>query len=102
MSTQISQDWNDVVIRKRSVKPKSNDEAFRAAKINGETVDTVKKYNAGKNANNAKQPVVSARKLESDEDVVIPKVSHNLALRIQQARLAAGLTQKELGNYPIK
>ena len=72
-----------------------------SARANGESVETVKKFNAGKNVSNAKQPVINARKLESDEDVVIPKVSHNLALRIQQARLAAGLTQKELGNYPI-
>jgi ribosome-binding protein aMBF1 (putative translation factor) len=98
MSVQVGQDWNNVVLKKRSNKPKSNEDAFRVAKMSGETVDTVKKFNAGKNTSNAKQPVISARKLEADEEIALPKVSHNLALKIQQARLAAGLTQKELGN----
>jgi ribosome-binding protein aMBF1 (putative translation factor) len=104
MSVQVSQDWDSVVIRKRSNKPKSNEDAFRAATMSGEAVDTVKKFNAGKNTSNAKQPVISARKLETDEEFTLPKVSHNLALKIQQARLAAGLTQKELGNnsYRLK
>eukprot|EP01115_Flamella_aegyptia_P001757 TRINITY_DN1293_c0_g1_i2.p1 TRINITY_DN1293_c0_g1~~TRINITY_DN1293_c0_g1_i2.p1 ORF type:complete len:133 (+),score=51.64 TRINITY_DN1293_c0_g1_i2:114-512(+) len=89
------QDWEDVVIRKKAApKPKSNDEALRMAAQSGQQVDTAKKFNAGKNVQ--KQQAVSTKKLENDEELTIPKVSHSLALRIQQARLAASLTQKEL------
>ena len=95
MSSQISQDWQDVVIRKKSAgKPKSNDDALRIANQSGAQVESIKKFNAAKNVQH--QPVLSAKKLENEDEIVIPKVSHSLSLRIQQGRLAAKLTQKEL------
>ena len=95
MTQVITQDWQDVVIRKKvPTRAKSNDEALRIANQFGAQVESVKKFNAAKNVQH--QPAISAKKLESDEDVTIPKVSHNLSMKIQQARLASGLTQKEL------
>jgi len=94
----MDQDWNEVVIRKKQVKPKNNEEALRTAAKEGSDVDAVKKHNAAKNVAVKAQPV-SAKKLEneeSDESMTIPKVSRSVAIRIQQARLDKKWTQKEL------
>jgi putative transcription factor len=90
------QDWEPVVIRKKKPKPQSNEEAQRVARQEGATVETVKKYNAGKNLANKKMDV-NAKKLEEETEVLSHEhVSRTLAMRIQQARQAKKLTQKEL------
>lgn len=94
----MDQDWTEVVIRKKQAKPKNNEDALRTAARTGAQVETVKKYNAGKNSANKSGPVVSTKKLEDDGDdsQSIPKVPREVALRIQQARLQKKWTQAEL------
>jgi putative transcription factor len=94
--TVSGQDWETVVIRKKQpAKPKDNDEALRVARQTGAKVETVKKVNAGKNANHSGPQ--NAWKLDAEtEELAVPKISHNVAMRIQQARLAKGWTQKDL------
>jgi len=93
----MDQDWETVVIKKKkSSKPQSNEEAVRVVKQEGAQIDTVKKYNAGKNPA-VKKGSENAKKLEDEsESLSHDKVGHDLALKIQQARLAKGWTQKEL------
>jgi len=89
------QDWQEVVIRKKKPKPQNNDDAIRIAKQTGEQVEAVKKFNSGKNVNKA-QPS-NAKKLESEtEELAHNRLGHDVALKIQQARLAMKMTQKEL------
>jgi len=81
--------------KKKKPKPTSNDDAIRIAKQGGEQVDSIKKFNAGKNANRP-GPSNSAKLDEDSEELGHNKVGHDLALKIQQARLSQKLTQKEL------
>jgi len=91
----MDQDWETVVVKKKLQKPKDNDDALRQARQQGQQVDTVKKFNAGTNKTHAAPS--NAKKLEEEtEEFAVEHVSKSLSLRIQQARQAAGLTQKEL------
>jgi putative transcription factor len=70
------------------------------ARQSGQSVDTSKKFAAG--SNRQKQPAVRATTLDvvgtTEEPEVLrhAQVTHNMALRIQQARQKKGWTQKEL------
>jgi len=91
----MDQDWEQVVIKKKTPKPQNNDQALRMARQDGAAVETVKKYNAGKNSTT--KPTANAKKLDDEtEELAHETVSHTVALRIQQARLAKKMTQKEL------
>jgi len=90
-----TQDWAEVVIHKKKSKPKDNDEALQIARKEGGNLETVKKFNAAKNS--AHKGPENAKKLEDEtEELSHKKLEHNVALRIQQARLEKGWTQKEL------
>lgn len=77
------QDWKPVILHKKLTK--------EDAKRSGQTI-SVKKHNTG-NKNTAP---VNASKLDTDEIVVPKTVDRALAQRIQSARAAKGMTQKEL------
>ena len=80
------QDWDPVVIR----KTKTGTAAQRAGQTTSRT-----KYNAGKNSNTY-QPQ-NARKIAEEEQTSAPAtVTHELKMKIQQARMAKGWTQKKL------
>lgn len=80
------QNWKPIVFN--GPKDKTINEHIR----DGETI-TVKKGNAGGNKQHS-QP--NSRKLDTEEIVVPKKVDASLAKRIQQARNAQGMTQKQL------
>ena len=86
------QNWDSVVIR---AKPKP----VTAQKIIvGKTPGAVseKKYDGGTNHNTQS---INSKKIEAkhDEgDFSVPKVSHDLKMQIQQARVAKKMTQQEL------
>ncbi len=88
------QDWNEVIIRKKTAKPKSNEDAQRIATKEGVEVNTVKKYGAGQNKPKSD---INMKNLADAEDIVAPStVPKGLSIRIQQARQSKGWTQKEL------
>lgn len=89
------QDWNVVVINKKTKsKPKAAD--INSAIQRGAEVETVRKYAAGTNRTGA-APIRPAHVLEDDDaEVHVPHVDVDMRIRIQQARTAKGLTQKEL------
>jgi len=92
----MEQDWAEVVIRKKKPQPKNNDQALQVARQEGTQVETVKKYNAGKNTS-TKPQAMNAKKLDDEtEELSHDRLSHNVALKIQQGRLAKKMTQKEL------
>jgi putative transcription factor len=85
------QDWEPSVIR---AKPQSKSQQVKLAQKGGE-VESVKKYNAGKNQQ--KPSNINAKKIEENEDEIeIKKVNLSLSQRLQQARQQKGWTQKEL------
>ncbi|KAI3977363.1 hypothetical protein MKX01_000276 [Papaver californicum] len=100
-SGAISQDWEPVVLHKS--KPKSSDlrdpKAVNQALRTGGSVATVKKSNAGSNKKSSTAgPVIDARKLdEAGEPAALEKVSTEVRLAIQRARLEKKMSQAELG-----
>eukprot|EP01052_Picozoa_sp_SAG31_P054117 SAG31_NODE_14227_length_819_cov_1.705556_1_plen_136_part_00 len=73
------QDWNTVIVRKKPTEPQGS---------------TIAKAKGGGNAAAAQK----LRKLDANEDGgVHALVSLDLKLRIQKARQAKGMTQKQLG-----
>lgn len=99
MAYTQGQDWEEIVIRKKKAPaPKSNEEAQRLAIQQGAQIETVKKFTAAKNVANKQD--VNARKLESADDsedsLTHNRVSLSVGIKIQQARNALHLTQKEL------
>jgi len=91
----VSQDWEEVVIKKKVAKPKDNKEAAVIARKEGTSVEAVKKFTAG--TNKAHKGPDNAKKLDDEtEELGHKKLDHNVALRIQQARQAKSMTQKEL------
>lgn len=91
-------DWDPVVLKKKSTKPKSGnaDANLAQAKRSGQQIEQTKKYNAGGNKQSG-GPSVDARKLEDpDSEVKLTTVSTELKLQISKARQAKGWTQKEL------
>lgn len=92
------QDWEPIVLQKRGQKasesrdPKAVNEALRS----GAAVESVKKHNAGSNKGDP-GPGLNARKLEEDtEGGEHEKVSTDVKVAIQKARLAAKLSQAQL------
>eukprot|EP01096_Ripella_sp_DP13-Kostka_P004175 TRINITY_DN162_c0_g1_i1.p1 TRINITY_DN162_c0_g1~~TRINITY_DN162_c0_g1_i1.p1 ORF type:complete len:169 (-),score=70.96 TRINITY_DN162_c0_g1_i1:150-581(-) len=89
------QDWNVVVINKKTKsKPKAAD--INSAIQRGAAVETVRKYAAGTNRTGV-APIKPAHLLEDDDaEIHVPHVDVDMRIKIQQARTAKGLTQKEL------
>jgi len=90
------QDWTTVTFSKRrGDRPTTNEKAVTEARRAGGSVETVKKYNAGTNKHTAGPS--NAKKLEDEtEELHHETVSRDLALKIQQGRLAKKMTQKDL------
>ncbi|PSC68031.1 multi -bridging factor 1b [Micractinium conductrix] len=92
-----SQDWDQVVIRKKAPNSAAakNPAAVNAAIRAGAEVETVKKVVT--NASAARGPIKSAVKLENDTNTFEhDRVSSELKKQIQSARLAKKLTQAQL------
>ncbi|XP_048423672.1 multiprotein-bridging factor 1c-like [Pyrus x bretschneideri] len=92
----IVQDWEPVVLQK---KPKSSalrdPKAVNQAIRSGAPVQTIKKFDAGSNKKTA--PVVSVKKLEeAAEPAALDRVSTEVRLAIQKARLEKKMSQAEL------
>ncbi|KAM0969565.1 hypothetical protein FF1_017818 [Malus domestica] len=90
------QDWEPVVLQK---KPKSSalrdPKAVNQAIRSGAPVQTIKKFDAGSNKKTA--PVVSVKKLEeAAEPAALDRVSTEVRLAIQKARLEKKMSQAEL------
>ncbi|KAG2436302.1 hypothetical protein HXX76_006613 [Chlamydomonas incerta] len=95
-----SQDWDTVVLRKKQPTGAALKDAaaVNAARRQGAAVDTLQKFNAGKNKPGAQtvsgQP---AAKLDQEtEDFHHERVSSNLKQQIVQARTAKKMTQAQL------
>ncbi|KAG2449251.1 hypothetical protein HYH02_005996 [Chlamydomonas schloesseri] len=96
-----SQDWDTVVLRKKQPTGAAlkDEAAVNAARRQGAAVDTLQKFNAGKNKPGAAQTVSGkpAAKLEQEtEDFHHERVSSNLKQQIVQARTAKKMTQAQL------
>ncbi|XP_068315018.1 multiprotein-bridging factor 1c-like [Pyrus communis] len=92
----IVQDWEPVVLQK---KPKSSalrdPKAVNQAIRSGAPVQTIKKFDAGSNKKTT--PVVSVKKLEeAAEPAALDRVSTEVRLAIQKARLEKKMSQAEL------
>ncbi|KAM0974634.1 multiprotein-bridging factor 1c-like [Malus sylvestris] len=90
------QDWEPVVLQK---KPKSSalrdPKAVNQAIRSGAPVQTIKKFDAGSNKKTA--PVFSVKKLEeAAEPAALDRVSTEVRLAIQKARLEKKMSQAEL------
>jgi len=84
------QDWEPVVIRNPKVV------AVAAKRTGKHSIEA--KHGGGKNINTF-QPS-NARKIESEENTGAPvTVTHDLKMKIQQARMAKKWTQKELATH---
>ncbi|XP_050218037.1 multiprotein-bridging factor 1c [Mercurialis annua] len=95
----ITQDWNPVVLHKS--KPKATDlrdpKAVNQALRSGAPVQTIKKSDGGLNKKSASAPVVNVRKLdEVSEPAAFDRVSTEVRLAIQKARLGKKMSQAEL------
>ncbi|PRP86943.1 putative transcription factor Mbf1 [Planoprotostelium fungivorum] len=90
----MANQWDPVVIGKKTDKPKTNEEALRAAAQQGVAIETVKKYNAG--TNKAGGPANAAKLENETEELHVTRVSLSVSQKLQQARVAKGWTQKEL------
>ena len=96
----LTQDWDPVIIHKRPQKaadtkdPKLVNEARR----HGAQIESTKKFDAGTNKSaSASNPAIYARKLDEETDVLAhDKVSTEVKVAIQKARMAAKLTQAQL------
>eukprot|EP01108_Squamamoeba_japonica_P004388 TRINITY_DN346_c0_g1_i1.p2 TRINITY_DN346_c0_g1~~TRINITY_DN346_c0_g1_i1.p2 ORF type:complete len:143 (-),score=43.32 TRINITY_DN346_c0_g1_i1:33-461(-) len=87
------QDWKEVVFTKKKTGSQKSAASLNDAKRSGDTL-AVKKFAAGSN----KQKVGGdVRRLDAAEEAEkLPTISRDLRIRIQQARAAKGMTQKEL------
>uniref|UniRef100_A0A7S0V6A5 HTH cro/C1-type domain-containing protein n=1 Tax=Polytomella parva TaxID=51329 RepID=A0A7S0V6A5_9CHLO len=95
-----SQDWEPVILRKKTPTgaQAKDPNAVNAARRAGAQVDTIQKFNAGKNKP-AQQTVTGqpAYKLDQEtETFVHQKVSSDLKNQIVQARTAKKMTQVQL------
>ena len=92
------QDWDAVVLRKKAPTggSKNSAAAVNQAKRSGAQVETIQKFNAGKNSG-ATAAGMNAAKLDRETDELAhEKVSSELKKQIQQARLAKKMTQAQL------
>ncbi|KAK8792576.1 hypothetical protein WA538_000337 [Blastocystis sp. DL] len=95
---QNYQDWEPAGWDKRGMKPKeSKEKQLNIARRLGTTIVTASKYDAGKNKNAASGPALYARKVEEQDEVfTLPKVDLSFRLRLQKARTAKQMSQKDL------
>lgn len=101
MSGPIRQDWEPVVLQKRPQKASESRDpkAVNAALRSGAAVESIKKFDAGSNKKGSSNhgPGINAKKLEEETEVLEhERVSTDVKIAIQKARLAAKLTQGQL------
>ncbi|KAM7276074.1 hypothetical protein ACFE04_017940 [Oxalis oulophora] len=94
----IAQDWEPIVLHKS--RPKAHDlrdqKAVNQALRSGIPVQTIKRFDGGANKK-AVGPVVNARKLDEEtEPAALGRVSADVRLAIQKARLEKKMSQAEL------
>ena len=99
METEF-QDWTPVVLTKQHFKQvdpmKKKVNIARRLDI---PVTTTMKYDAGKNRSDTGVAYTYLHKVEDEEEVFsVPKVGLSFRLRLQKARQAKNLTQKELAS----
>ena len=107
--SQFYQDWEPVVFRKSQTKSTdSKEKQVNIARRLGTTVVTTSKCkmtmetilhvdDAGKNKSVTSGPVLYARKVEEQDEVfTLPKVDLSFRLRLQKARTAKQMSQKDL------
>lgn len=96
----LERDRGHSYLKNHSVIPK---QSIRPIEVVGNTV--VKKANAGKNKQ--EKSAVNIRRIEKNAEegeLTFEKISHKVALQVQQARQDAGMNQKELAqkcNLPL-
>eukprot|EP00708_Paratrimastix_pyriformis_P006667 GAFH01006035.1.p2 GENE.GAFH01006035.1~~GAFH01006035.1.p2 ORF type:complete len:153 (-),score=17.90 GAFH01006035.1:90-521(-) len=100
-ANQLRQDWDVVTVRKKAPSRTAPASAtITQARQSGVAVETMKKYDAGRNRAVKPHPTVSARRLENDDDDDAParprEVDRSIQLTIQQARVAKQWTQAQL------
>ena len=107
--SQFYQDWEPVIFRKKETKSTdSKEKQVNIARRLGTTVVTTSKCkitkeiilhvdDAGKNKSVTSGPVLYARKVEEQDEVfTLPKVDLSFRLRLQKARTAKQMSQKDL------
>lgn len=107
--SQHFQDWEPVVLRKNEPRATvSKEKQVNIARRLGATVVTTSKCrtetkfpfpldNAGTNKSIGSTPVLYARKVEEEEEnFTLPKVDLSFRLRLQKARAAKQMSQKDL------
>jgi putative transcription factor len=83
------QDWKPLVLKKTG-------KALEKMQRNRGETESVKKYGSG---GNAQQKSENLKKIEDETETFrIESVSHDLKVKIQQARTAKKLSQKDLAN----
>lgn len=85
------QDWKDVVINGKQAKPK-RDGVMASS-------NSIRKKDGGKNLSHGSTTKPSViKKLDGDEITPLPTISISLSQQIVNARIKAGLNQKELAH----
>ncbi|KMZ60083.1 Multiprotein bridging factor 1a [Zostera marina] len=95
----ISQDWEPVVIRKKTpnAAAKKDEKAVNAARRSGAEIETVKKSTAATNKSASSSTSLNTRKLDEETDVLAhERVPTELKKNIMQARMDKKLTQAQL------
>lgn len=95
----ITQDWEDVVIRKKAptAAARKDEKAVNAARRAGAEIETVRKSHAGTNKAASSSTSLNTRKLDEDsENLSHDKVPTELKKAIMQARNDKKLTQSQL------
>nr|ACF24561.1 multiprotein bridging factor type 1 [Gymnochlora stellata] len=88
----FEQDWKNVVIKKKTSKPKTAHEKMRAQASGSMSIE--KKYRGGTNKNG---PSVYAKKIEAeDADFKHRKITVEFKKALMKARQAKKLSQKQL------
>lgn len=96
---QPIQDWTPVSWNKNNERKTAAEKKLelKQALRNGTAITTAK-FMAGKNSN-APERLMSSRKIEEEEEnFELKTISLDIRIRIQQARLAKKMTQKQLAN----
>ncbi|XP_042424330.1 multiprotein-bridging factor 1a-like isoform X2 [Zingiber officinale] len=95
----ISQDWEPIVLRKKSptAAAKKDEKAVNAARRSGAEIETIKKYDAGTNRASSSSKPLNTRKLDEEtENLSHEHVSSELKKNLMRARLDKKLTQSQL------
>jgi len=94
----LTQDWTPAVLTKSPIRVAPRNAKALASAIKAGEVETVKRFDAGKNAGGvAASAVISAAKLEAETvDFKHATIPHEFKMALMQARTAKHLTQADL------